>query len=91
MNEIVITGTFQKDLKTIKKRGLPINELKAVIETLSLEKKLDSKYHDHRLQGEYHRFRECHIRPDWLLIYSIDTKSSQLYLIRTGSHSDLYR
>lgn len=81
---------FKKDFKLAKKRGLPMQELKAIIELLATGKKLDSKYHDHSLTGNYAMFRECHIRPDWLLIYRIDHDELELLAQRTGSHSDLF-
>ena len=68
MLDVRYSAQFKKDFKLAKKRGLPLQELKEVIETLAREKTLDEKYADHPLKGKYASFRECHIRPDWLLI-----------------------
>ena len=61
-----------------------------VVDTLVAEKVLDEQYHDHSLSGNYEGFRECHIEPDWLLVYKIDKNELILYLFRTGTHSDLF-
>lgn len=87
---IVPTSIFKKDLKTAKKRGYDLSLLKAVIDTLAEGKPLDEKYKDHNLIGEYKGCRECHITPDWLLIYEISKNELILYLTRTGTHSDLF-
>ena len=79
-------GTFT----LAKKRGLPMHELKAIIEKLAAGEKLEPKHRDHSLTGNYVMFRECHIRPDWLLIYRIDHDELELLAYRTGSHSDLF-
>src|SRR5262249_14308923 len=80
---------FEKDLKRIIKRGNDIDKLKKIIDELVQKKQLDKKYLDHALKGEYSDCRECHIEPDWLLIYSID--GEEIIFIRTGTHSDLFR
>ena len=90
MLSIVISNQFKKDLKLSKKRGLKINLLKEVIDTLANSKPLNEKYRDHNLSGEYSGFRECHIEPDWLLIYRVEDRELELFLFRTGSHSDLF-
>lgn len=74
----------------MKKRGLNLNLLDQVIGTISQGKKLDPIYKDHELNGEFKGFRECHIKPDWLLIYYIEEQILTLTLIDTGSHSDLF-
>ena len=89
MLDVRYTAQFKKDFDRIKKRGLPLNELKDVIETLAAEKPLDAKYCDHPLKGKYVSFRECHIRPDWLLIYHNNADELVLTAQRTGTHSDL--
>ena len=78
--------------KKIKKRGLPTDELWEVVRMLQNEVKLPDKYKDHQLENtkEFRNVRECHIRPDWLLIYRIDKQELILLILRTGSHSDLY-
>lgn len=88
--EIIRTTQFKKDYKRAKKRGLDISELKEVITLLANEEKLPENYFDHDLQGNYNGCRECHIRPDWLLIYKISESVCILSLERTGSHSDLF-
>ena len=90
MLEIVPSYQFKKDLKRAKRRGLKIELLREVVNTLAMKKKLDDKHHDHSLAGNYKSFRECHIEPDWLLIYRIENNELELFLFRTGSHSDLY-
>jgi mRNA interferase YafQ len=80
---------FKKDVKTAKKRGKDLSELKYVVTKLVNETPLDPKYKDHPLIGNYKGDRECHIEPDWLLIYTIIERD--LIFVRTGTHSDLYK
>lgn len=87
---IVQTSLFKKDLKAIKKRGYNLALLKEVVDTLALGLPLAEKYKDHSLIGNYKGCRECHITPDWLLIYEISENELILYLTRTGTHSDLF-
>lgn len=87
---LVLTSLFKKDLKTAKKRGYDIKLLNDVVDTLSMGLPLDEKYKDHKLIGNYQGCRECHITPDWLLIYEITEDELILYLTRTGTHSDLF-
>ncbi|MCR5635709.1 MAG: type II toxin-antitoxin system YafQ family toxin [Clostridiales bacterium] len=82
--------TFKKDFKRIVKRGCNIKLLEEVIEMLANGKVLPEKYKDHNLTGNYADCRECHITPDWLLIYKINDNELILYLTRTGTHSDLF-
>lgn len=84
------TTQFRRDYKLAKKRGLDLSLLETVIQTLLEEKQLDPKYRDHELTGTYAGFRECHIEPDWLLIYETDGKLLILTATRTGTHSDLF-
>ena len=84
------TGRFSKDLKRIEKRGYNIALLTDVIKKLAKGEKLAAKYYDHALKGKYEGCRECHITPDWLLIYEIVGSELILYLTRTGTHSDLF-
>lgn len=90
MLDLIMTGQFKRDLKRIQKRGLELELLKNVIRLLLEEQTLDEKYRDHALTGNYRGFRECHIQPDWLLIYAIDHSELILTASRTGSHSDLF-
>ncbi|MBQ1452918.1 MAG: type II toxin-antitoxin system YafQ family toxin [Ruminococcus sp.] len=84
------TSRFQKDLKRIQKRGYQIQLIKEVVRKLSDGETLEAKYKDHPLSGDYAGCRECHITPDWLLIYEIYEDELILYLTRTGTHSDLF-
>ena len=88
--ELKKTSQFRKDLKRVVKRSLNIDLLDEVIQTLCERKPLEPKYRDHALMGDYAGFRECHIQPDWLLIYLIDGKNLILTASRTGTHSDLF-
>ncbi len=87
---IKLSTQFKKDYKLIKKRGLDISLLKEVVALLANGEKLEEKYRDHSLTGEYKGFRECHIQPDWLLVYKIQNDVLVLTLSRTGTHSDLF-
>lgn len=90
MLSIVPSNQFKKDLKLAKKRGLNLELLSVVVDTLAAQQPLDSKYRDHSLTGNYRGFRECHIEPDWLLVYRTDEGQLELFLFRTGTHSDLF-
>ena len=88
--EVFFTAKFKKDIKLVQKRGKDLDKLFAVVELLSNDEKLDAKYRDHELSGNFDGFRECHIEPDWLLVYRKNSERIILYLLRTGSHSDLF-
>lgn len=92
MLKIEYQGRFKKDYKLAVKRGCDVKLLQEVITMLAENRHLPEKYKDHALQdsGEYKGMRECHIQPDWLLIYKIYNDTLILKLIRTGSHSDLF-
>ena len=75
----------------MKKRGLDLSLLDEVVDTLRQGKQFDSKYRDHGLSGNFQGFRECHIKPDWLLIYLIENEILTLTLVDTGSHSDILK
>ena len=81
---------FKKDFKLSQKRDLPMQKLKTILEKLVNGIPLEEKHHDHPLSGNYTSFRECHIEPDWLLIYKIDQNELILVAQRTGTHSDLF-
>ncbi len=83
------SGKMKKDLKLCQKRNFDFSLLEKVIEKLMIPEPLESKNKDHNLSGNYAGFRECHISPDWLLIYRYCDKYLELY--RTGTHSDLFR
>lgn len=86
------TGQFKRDYKLAVKRGCKPNKLQEVIELLCTEQPLPEKYRDHALVNsrDYKDMRECHIEPDWLLVYKIYEDKLLLKLIRTGTHSDLF-
>ena len=88
--KIKITSHFKKDLKLAKKQNKDIKKLMDIIDKLARGETLEQKYKDHSLSGEYQNARECHIEPDWLLIYEIIENVLVLVLYRTGSHSDLF-
>ena len=88
--EVKFTTQFKKDLKLAKKQNKNLDKLFEVIALLSEGVKLDVKYRDHDLVGNYKGARECHIEPDWLLVYQVIDDELILRLIRTGSHSDLF-
>ncbi len=90
MYVIEFTRKFLKDLKLARKRQLPEDELNEVIKMLSEGKTLPAKYKDHALSGNYIGLRECHIKPDWLLIYALDEDIKIITLIRNGTLSDLF-
>ena len=90
MLEIVVSNQFKRDLILAKKRGFNINSLKLVVYLLARQEKLDEKYRDHNLGGEFKGCRECHIEPGWLLIYQVVEDALQLLLLRTGTHADLF-
>lgn len=91
MLNIVPSNQFRKDLKLARKRGLPLERLSTVVQTLAMGLPLEDKYRDHALTGNYRSFRECHIEPDWLLVYRVDADDLELFLFRTGTHADLFR
>lgn len=90
MLELVTTGQFRKDYKRLKKRGYDMNLLEEIISLLQNQEPLNDRYRDHGLVGNYTGFRECHILPDWLLIYATDKEKLILTASRTGTHSDLF-
>lgn len=89
MLDSVTTKRFEKDVKLARKRGKDLNKLKEVMQLLLEGYKLPHKYLDHPLSGNFERRRECHIQPDWLLIYK--PSATQIIFERTGTHSDLFR
>lgn len=82
--------SFKKDYKKVVKRGYDTKLLENIIQKLAKGEQLSEKNKDHLLSGDYSGCRECHITPDWLLIYEIDHGELILYLTRTGTHSDLF-
>ncbi len=90
MLNIVPSNRFKKDLKLAIRRGYRIELLEEVVNQIAEGKALDEKYKDHLLTGDYGGFRECHITPDWLLVYQVRESELILFLSRTGTHSDLF-
>src|SRR5260370_13237534 len=85
----VITATaFERDLKRLRKRGADLEPLWAVVETLRFGHHLGARHRDHALTGDWKGFRDCHIQPDRVMIYSVEDEA--VYLTRTGTHSDLF-
>ena len=89
--ELDFTSKFKKDIKLLKKQGKNIEKLYEIINILAYGEELDAKYRDHNLIGNYKGYRECHIEPDWLLIYKVMQNILILTLSRTGSHSELFK
>lgn len=82
---------FDKDIKKIQKSGdKDIEKLKAVVRQLVDQQPLERRYHDHALTGNLRGHRDCHIEPDWILIYRIDSDVREITFVRTGSHADLF-
>jgi mRNA interferase YafQ len=90
MYDISMSVKFKRDLKAARKRGLDLDRLNTVVDLLAVGSALPAVHKDHSLTGDYGGFRECHIAPDWLLIYRVDKSELVLYLMRTGTHSDLF-
>ena len=90
--DIVLTSAFKKCLKTIKKRKKDIDKLTIIVNTIARGEKLEEKYHDHELTDSkrFKNCRECHIEPNWLLVYKINKNDLILFLIETGTHSELF-
>lgn len=84
----VYTKRFSKDVKRQKRRGKDLDKLKEIMTLLIQEENMPSGYSDHPLIGNLKDFRECHIEPDWLLMYKV--QGSEIYFTRTGSHADLF-
>lgn len=89
--ELVLSSQFKKSLKAAKKRGLDLSRLDFVVDKLLWGIPLDEKYRDHALKGKWSGFRECHIQPDWLLIYFVEDAVLTLTLVDMGTHADLFK
>jgi len=88
LRNLISATQFRRDVKLAEKRGKDMAKLRDLIELLAVGDPLPARYKDHSLGGEWRHFRDCHIEPDWLLIYKID--GNDVYLVRTGTHSDLF-
>ncbi len=91
MLKVQTSNQFERDFKRMIKRGKDIQKIKAVMQKLTNEEMLDIKYRDHILKGSFKYHRECHIEPDWLLVYNINKNDKTIIFERTGSHSELFR
>jgi len=90
MYAVKTTNRFEKSLKLCKKRGYDLGLLKNLIDFLQDSGTVPAKYKPHKLSGNYHNLWECHIKPDWLLVWQIDETELILLLMDTGTHSDLF-
>ena len=90
MLEIEFTNKMKRDVKLMKKRGKDISELTETLNLLASRKPMPKRYHDHQLSGDLKDFRECHIEPDWLLVYRIFKNKLILSASGTGTHADLF-
>ena len=90
MYEVIYTGQFKKSLKLCVRRGLDVNVFKTVLDILQEQGQLPAEYRPHKLTGKYTGCWECHIQPDWLLIWEQDDRQLRLILVDTGTHSDLF-
>ena len=84
------TKQFEWDYRLMVKRGKDIQKLKTIMRQLVNQQTLESKYHDHALRGNLRGHRDCHLEPDWILIYRIDRDLQEITFVRTGSHADLF-
>ena len=90
MLDVYYSQKFKKDYKRMLKRGVKAEDFEFVLNELINQRELPKEYYDHNLKGNYEGFRECHINPDWLLIYRVEKQQLTLTLARTGSHADLF-
>lgn len=88
VRNLIRGAQFRRDIKLAQRRGKETSKLRELILLLAEGKPLPARYQDHPLAGDWKHYRDCHLEPDWLLIYKID--GDDLYLVRTGTHSDLF-
>lgn len=88
MKALRFAGAFRKDLKRVTRRGYDLGALEAMIDTLRAEKSLPAANRVHQLRGDWTGYWDCHIRPDWLLIYKVTEE--EVLLARTGTHADIF-
>ena len=86
--EIIQTTRFRRDIKRLQKQGKDLSAIQSIIKTLVKKKPLGPKLKDHKLVGDWKGHRDCHITPDWLLVYKLE--GNELHLVRTGSHAELF-
>jgi len=87
MKAVFQTSQFKKDVKRLERRGKDLAKLEKVVGLIMTDSKLEEKYRDHSLSGIWMGSRDCHVEPDWILVYRVNTE--RLFLERTGTHSDL--
>ncbi len=85
-----ITRRFRKDVERVERRGKDLSKLRAAIDLLCVGQPLPARYRDHALLGDFKGFRDCHLEPDWLLIYALSDDGESIHLVRTGTHADLF-
>ncbi|MCG2813426.1 MAG: type II toxin-antitoxin system YafQ family toxin [Thermodesulfovibrionales bacterium] len=90
MLNVKTTNKFEKDFELMIRQGKDIEKLKIIMRMLAREGSLDQRHRDHKLTGNYISNRECHVEPDWLLVYRVDIKEKTITFVRTGSHSGLF-
>ena len=90
MLKVKTTKQFEKDFKLMIKQGRDLEKLKAIMKKLTNQESLDMRYKDHKLIGNLEGQRECHIEPNWLLVYRIKQSEGTIIFVRTGSHSDIF-
>lgn len=90
MLSISYTNQFKKDFKKVQKRGFNIAELETLVELIVNEQPIPARYKNHKLIGDYKNIWDCHIKPDWLLLYELDVENREVTFVRTESHSDLF-
>lgn len=86
--EIIQTSRFKRDIKRLQRQGKDLADAQSIIKTLVDKKPLDPKFKGHKLIGNWQGHRDCHIEPDWLLVYKVE--ENELHLVRTGSHAELF-
>jgi len=89
MRRVILTTRFEKDVKRLKKRSFEMTKLSEIMKRLARDEVLEEKFRDHALRGNYFGTRECHIAPDWLLVYRL-VDEIEIEMIRTGTHADLF-
>jgi mRNA interferase YafQ len=88
--KVKTTNKFEKDFELMIRQGKDIEKLKIIMRMLAREESLEPRHRGHKLTGSYISHRECHVEPDWLLVYRVDIKEQTITFVRTGSHSGLF-
>jgi mRNA interferase YafQ len=87
---VVATTRYDKDAKRVRKRGEDMTRILTVVDALRNRRPLADRHRDHALSGDWQGWRDCHVEPDWVLVYRVDEEAGELILGRTGTHSDLF-